>query len=329
MHTDAGKTQQSKSPSAPEGGSKKRIGNESTFQFVDKRPETSSLLTLQKVVNNSDQVKQLAALQENANINISTNLSAQLQDRNTVIDAQEAGTNEPVGIKTNNIPVISETVQRVRKVMLSDSQRNTLAKIKAFASELSVLIEVDEILAHAASFQDFVNVMTAIRDRKRDIQEPPLGGESPQAIVDGIIQPFLQAPGEAVAPGWDVVAPQEQGGLDVEVAQAGPGPDMMTGNESDQDWDTIVGLINGGEPEGANVQAGVLDITSPETQEIAFRFNYQGNSIRIVLHYHPAEDGNFLHFKNTREAAANRAVNWDNWLLTSGGVTRDSFNHDQ
>jgi hypothetical protein len=67
MNTHADKTQEKKSQSVVNAVSQKQSGAESTFQFVDNRPEAVAQRKLQEMANNSTQVKQLKALQEMAN----------------------------------------------------------------------------------------------------------------------------------------------------------------------------------------------------------------------------------------------------------------------
>lgn len=72
MNTHAKKTQENKSQSVANAVSEMQRGGESTFQFIDNRPEASA--SLQEMVNKSPQVKKAAQLQAIAN-----NYSAQQQ----------------------------------------------------------------------------------------------------------------------------------------------------------------------------------------------------------------------------------------------------------
>jgi hypothetical protein len=67
MNTHADKTQENKSQSVSNETSQKKADVESTFQFVDKRPEAVAQLKLQEMANNSPQAKQLVQLQAMAN----------------------------------------------------------------------------------------------------------------------------------------------------------------------------------------------------------------------------------------------------------------------
>lgn len=63
MNTHADKTQENKSQSVASGKSQLQSSGESTFQFVDNRPESVAQQKLQELANNSPQVKQVAQLQ--------------------------------------------------------------------------------------------------------------------------------------------------------------------------------------------------------------------------------------------------------------------------
>ena len=67
MNTHADKTQENKSQSVSHGVSQMQSGGESTFQFVDNRPEAVTQRKLQEMADNSPQVQQLRAFQEMAN----------------------------------------------------------------------------------------------------------------------------------------------------------------------------------------------------------------------------------------------------------------------
>jgi hypothetical protein len=67
MNTHTDKTQENKSQSVSAAGSQVQSGGESTFQFVDNRPEAIAQRKLQEMANNSPQVSQLRAFQGMAN----------------------------------------------------------------------------------------------------------------------------------------------------------------------------------------------------------------------------------------------------------------------
>jgi hypothetical protein len=68
MNTHANQTQENKSQSVANEISKKQSGGESTFRFVDNRPEAVAQRKLQEMANNSPRVTQLKAFQDMANI---------------------------------------------------------------------------------------------------------------------------------------------------------------------------------------------------------------------------------------------------------------------
>jgi hypothetical protein len=67
MNTHADKTQENKSQSVANAVYQNQTGCESTFQFVDNRPEAIAQRKLQEMANNSPQVSQLRAFQEIVN----------------------------------------------------------------------------------------------------------------------------------------------------------------------------------------------------------------------------------------------------------------------
>jgi hypothetical protein len=67
MNTHADKAQENKSQSVSAADSQMQSGGESTFQFVDNRPEAIQMRKLQEMANNSLQVSQLKAFHEMVN----------------------------------------------------------------------------------------------------------------------------------------------------------------------------------------------------------------------------------------------------------------------
>ena len=87
MNTHTDKTQENKSQAVVSAVSQKQSGAESTFQFVDNRPEAVAQRKLQEMANNSPQVSQLIAFQEIAYNTPQGKRAAQLQqvDQGSVI----------------------------------------------------------------------------------------------------------------------------------------------------------------------------------------------------------------------------------------------------
>jgi hypothetical protein len=79
MNTHADKTQENKNESIASDTSQKQGSDESTFQFVDNRPEVVAQRKLQEMANNSQQVSQLKVFQDMANNSPQTQQAAQLQ----------------------------------------------------------------------------------------------------------------------------------------------------------------------------------------------------------------------------------------------------------
>ncbi|WP_066314216.1 GNAT family N-acetyltransferase [Aquimarina aggregata] len=92
MNTHADKTQDNKRQSISAASSQVQSGSDSTFQFVDNRPEAVVQRILQEMANNSPQAKQAAQLQEMTN-----NYSAQQQNP---IQKKENNTGLPDNLKS-------------------------------------------------------------------------------------------------------------------------------------------------------------------------------------------------------------------------------------
>jgi hypothetical protein len=88
MNTHAAKTQENKSQSVSAVDSQMQSGGESTFQFVDNRPEAIAQRKMQEMVNNSSQVSQLRAFQNMANNSPQAIQSTQLQAMANTFSAQ-------------------------------------------------------------------------------------------------------------------------------------------------------------------------------------------------------------------------------------------------
>jgi hypothetical protein len=98
MNTHADKTQENKSQSVANKVSPKQSGGESTFQFVDNRPEAVAKRKLQDMANNSPQVSQLRAFQNMANISPQAKQTAQLQ----AMADNHSSQPQPIQKKENN-----------------------------------------------------------------------------------------------------------------------------------------------------------------------------------------------------------------------------------
>ena len=108
MNTHADETQENKSQTVTAEASQMQSGGESTFQFVDNRPEAVAQRKLQEMANNSTQVKQLRAFQDMANNSPQAKQTAQLQamadnsssQQQQPIQRQENKTGLPDNLKT-------------------------------------------------------------------------------------------------------------------------------------------------------------------------------------------------------------------------------------
>jgi hypothetical protein len=99
MHTHADKKQENKSQSVANTVPQKQNGGETTFQFVDNRPEAVTQRKSQEIANNSPQVSQLRASQDMANNSAHAEQVAQLQP---MADNASSQQQEPTQKKENN-----------------------------------------------------------------------------------------------------------------------------------------------------------------------------------------------------------------------------------
>ncbi len=98
MNTHADKTQENKSQSVSIDHSQIQSDGETTFQFVDNRPEAIAQRKLQEMANNSPQVSQLRAFQDMANNGPQAKQSAQLQ---AIANSHSAQQQQTIQLATN------------------------------------------------------------------------------------------------------------------------------------------------------------------------------------------------------------------------------------
>ncbi|WLE95747.1 MAG: DUF4157 domain-containing protein [Candidatus Electrothrix communis] len=128
MNTHADKTQENKSQSVANAVAQKQGGGESTFQFVDNRPETIAQRKLQEMANNSPQIKQAAQLQTMAN-----NYSVRQQQP---IQKKQNKTGLPYNCKIANQDITPIPIQRMAAYdnenidLINDPRHFSTAEIK-------------------------------------------------------------------------------------------------------------------------------------------------------------------------------------------------------
>lgn len=99
MYTHADQTQENKSQAVSVMDSQIQSGGESTFQFVDNRPEAVAQRKLQEMANNSPRTMQLKAIQEMVNNSYQAKQTAQLQ---TMANNHSTQQQQPIQKKENN-----------------------------------------------------------------------------------------------------------------------------------------------------------------------------------------------------------------------------------
>jgi hypothetical protein len=156
MNTHADKKQEHKSQSVSSASSQMKSSDESTFQFVDNRPEAVAQRKLQEMANNSPQVKQFKAFQEMTNQNergeAGTTMTLQ---RKVILDGPSRGQNAndvayptiktSPNFDTNHLVTgaINEDVTRARGTA-RDIARNTV--LKESQLESAILANEDAIV---------------------------------------------------------------------------------------------------------------------------------------------------------------------------------------
>lgn len=98
MYGQVDKPQKNKSQSAPNAISQNHRSNESTFQFVDNRPEAVAQIKLQEIANNSPKAKQMSQLKVSAD-----SYSAQqqpIQKKDSTIQKMDESDEKKPGIYT-------------------------------------------------------------------------------------------------------------------------------------------------------------------------------------------------------------------------------------
>ena len=142
MNTHADKTQETKSQSVANEISQKQSGEESTFQFVDNRPEAVMQRKLQEMANNSPQAKQTAQLQS-----IADNHSAQQQNP---IQKKENNTGLPDNLKTGMENLSGMSLDDVKVHRNSDKPAQLQAHAYAQGTDIHLGPGQEKHLPHEA-----------------------------------------------------------------------------------------------------------------------------------------------------------------------------------
>ena len=132
-----------------------------------------------------------------------------------------------------------------------------------------------------------------------------------------------------------VVAPTTGPVWKATTAPSKPAPTLVLGASASvgesgnaMPWPTVrdTYLTSAKKPTGVTgVAKGSMEATSAETKEIAVTAQTPAGRLEVVLHYHPDEKGNYLHFKASRDADENYQVTWQHWLVKSAGIGKKSF----
>lgn len=103
-------------------------------------------------------------------------------------------------------------------------------------------------------------------------------------------------------------------------------PSALGSSNEAKSWGDVKLLLQGKKPTGiTDIKATGAEWQSKETAEMGFSARMPEGVILIVLHYHPGEDANDLHFKESREGKDNVPVDWGHWLIVEAGVKKGDF----
>lgn len=142
MNTHADKMQENKSQSVANEVSQKQSGSESTFQFVDNRPEAVAQRKLQEMANNSLQVHQVAQLQAMADNNF--------VQRQHPIQKKENNTGLPDNLKSGIENLSGYSMDHVRVHRNSDKPSQLQAHAYAQGTEIHLGPGQEKHLPHEA-----------------------------------------------------------------------------------------------------------------------------------------------------------------------------------
>ncbi|MDG1434819.1 MAG: hypothetical protein P8Q41_12450 [Saprospiraceae bacterium] len=119
MNTFVGRKEENKNQSVANEVSQKRRKGETTYQFVDNRPEVVSQRKLQEMTNNSQQVSQLKSFQVMANNSPKAKQTVQLQSK---ADNQPNKQQNPIQKKENNTLIYNSVEQSIQPERASNYQ---------------------------------------------------------------------------------------------------------------------------------------------------------------------------------------------------------------
>ncbi len=123
MNTYVDKTQKNKSQAVSDANSQEQSGRESTFQFVDNRPETIAQRQLQAMANDSLQVKQATQLQAIVNKHSSKQQFIPKKENNTGLSGNlKTGMENLPGMSLDDVKVHHNSDKPVQRKPLPDAK---------------------------------------------------------------------------------------------------------------------------------------------------------------------------------------------------------------
>jgi hypothetical protein len=159
MNAHVNKTQENKSQSVASGGSQMQSNGESTFQYVNNRPEGVSQRKLQKLANNSPRASQLNSFQKMANKSPQAKQTTQLQamadnytpQKQHFIQKKENKTGLPDHLKSGMENLSGMSLDHVRVHWNSDKPAAVQAHAYAQGSNIHLASGQEKHLPHELS----------------------------------------------------------------------------------------------------------------------------------------------------------------------------------
>jgi hypothetical protein len=184
-----------------------------------------------------------------------------------------------------------------------------------------------------------------VRQFMKEFKNPPSLSYNPKTAIDSFINARKQKPqgndqskdegnGKESKPthkvgAWGNPAPVKPVQTPTGPWKVGPSsvinsPTIHSASSAEQEWDDVLPILKATVRPATvkDMKKGEVIKNSTQTIEVAVSIILAAETFKIVLHYHPDPiNGNFLHFKNSAEAAINHKVNWNHWLLKGLGIS--------
>tara|TARA_B100000768_G_C11273877_1_gene374827 strand:- start:934 stop:2007 length:1074 start_codon:yes stop_codon:yes gene_type:complete len=185
MNTHADKTNENKSQAVSAVDSQIQSRGESTFQFVDNRPEAIAQRKLQEIANSSQQVSQLRAFQD------MTDNKQAVQKKEKVPRRTEKGILDEMATGNGNLINANsdDLVAKMGKGQTSSKARKIAAETEAESENLVQALDGPQQTQVRAAIRDYVSSSSAIQNDARN--NPNAVNQTVQAL-DTALQAIRQ-----------------------------------------------------------------------------------------------------------------------------------------